>query len=279
MTLFFIKLGGSLITDKTRPETARPDLIRRLVREIRQAREERPDLRLILGHGSGSFGHVVGRAYNVRAGVRDARGWEGYARTAAAAARLNRIVTDLCLEAALPVVSLPPSATAWCRDGALVHMDTRPHRVLLEHHVIPLVFGDVALDEVRGGTIVSTEEVFAYLVRYEPDLRPARIILVGRVDGIFTADPLRDPTARPIPVLPAHDAESLTGLGESYGVDVTGGMAAKVRIMAALVQEFPKLAVHIIGGETPGRLYRALTEENPPFGTRIEMDPAPSVSP
>ncbi len=268
--LVFVKLGGSLITDKTRPEAARPDLIRRLAQEIRRAREARPDLRLLVGHGSGSFGHVVGRAYNVRAGVRDARGWEGYARTAAAAARLNRIVTDLFLDEGVHVVSLPPSATAWCEDGTLVHMDTRPHRVLLEHNVIPLVFGDVALDGMRGGTIVSTEEVFAYMVRHEAYLRPGHIILVGRVDGVYTADPLRDSHARPLPLLRAYDAETLAGLGESHGIDVTGGMAAKVRLMAALVREFPELIVHIIGGETPGQLYRALVEEDAPIGTRIE---------
>ncbi len=266
--IVFVKLGGSLITDKMTPETARPEVIRRLAREMRRAREDSPHLRLLVGHGSGSFGHVVGREYNLRAGVYDARGWWGYARTAAVAARLNRIVTDICLEEGLPVVSLPPSASAWCRDGDLMHMDTRAHHVLLDRGLVPLVFGDVALDEVRGGTIVSTEEVFAYLVRRAPKVRPARVVLVGQVDGVYTADPHRDPTAERIPALTPDQAFRLIGLGESHGVDVTGGMAAKVRLMATLVQQFPALQVHIIGG-APEHLYRALTEEDAPIGTYI----------
>ncbi len=269
MTTVYVKLGGSLITDKTRAETARPDLIRRLAQEMRQALDERPDLRLLLGHGSGSFGHVVGRAYGLRAGIRDARGWEGYAATAAAAARLNRIVTDLCLQEGLPVVSLPPSASAWCEDGGLVALDTRPHRILLEHGLVPLVFGDVALDAVRGGTIVSTEEVFAFLAHCPPPLRPDRIILVGRVEGVFTADPHLDPTARLIPELRADEVENIVGLGESHGVDVTGGMAAKVSSMAALVRQIPGLTVHIIGGEGPGTLRRVLVDPTASCGTRI----------
>ena len=35
--LILIKLGGSLITDKTKPYTAKPKLINRLGREIREA--------------------------------------------------------------------------------------------------------------------------------------------------------------------------------------------------------------------------------------------------
>ncbi len=267
--LVYVKLGGSLITDKTRPETPRPALIRRLASEIRRAREDCPSLQILLGHGSGSFGHVVGRAYNVRAGIRDARGWEGYARTAAAAARLNRIVTDLCLEEGLLVVSLPPSASAWCEDGDLVFMDTRPHRVLLQHGMVPLVFGDVALDAVRGGTIVSTEEVFAYLIRHDPALRPSQVILVGQVDGVYTSDPLRDPHARRLSLLDADSVQEVVGLGASHGVDVTGGMAAKVYLMAALVREFPHLTVHIISGEHPDALYRLLTDPSTSLGTKI----------
>ncbi len=276
--LVYVKLGGSLITDKTKTEVARPEIIRRLAREMHRARAACPHLRLLVGHGSGSFGHVVGRAYNVRAGVSDARGWWGYARTAAVAARLNRIVTDICLDENLPVVSLPPSASAWCEDGHLVYMDTRPHRVLIEHNLVPLVFGDVALDAVRGGTIVSTEEVFVYLVRRAVEVRPTRIILVGEVDGVYTADPIRDPAAQRVPLLTPNDAFNLIGLGESHGVDVTGGMAAKVRAMAALVQEFPTLRVHIIGGEA-GHLYRALTDQEAPIGTHIKAPETQSSRP
>ncbi|HEY4720551.1 MAG TPA: hypothetical protein VII92_01790, partial [Anaerolineae bacterium] len=47
--IVFLKLGGSLITDKTRVEQARPRTIRRLAREIKAALADRSDLRLVLG--------------------------------------------------------------------------------------------------------------------------------------------------------------------------------------------------------------------------------------
>ena len=112
-----VKLGGSLITDKTKVEHAHKPMIRRLAREIKAAREARPDLRLVLGHGSGSFGHVAAKKHGTRDGVKDRSGWLGYAEVAAAAARLNQIVTDMFVAEGVPVVSLPPSASARCDDG------------------------------------------------------------------------------------------------------------------------------------------------------------------
>ncbi|HBA91193.1 MAG TPA: hypothetical protein DCZ08_05345, partial [Anaerolineaceae bacterium] len=74
----FLKLGGSLITDKSTPRKADMDVIRRLAAEIRTAQKELPQLRLLLGHGSGSFGHVPAREYNTRNGVRTVSEWNGF---------------------------------------------------------------------------------------------------------------------------------------------------------------------------------------------------------
>ncbi len=92
--LIFLKLGGSLITDKTRSETPRRDVIARLVDEVRQALDARPGVSLLLGHGSGSFGHWTASQYGTRDGVRGRQAWVGYTRVAASAARLNRIADD-----------------------------------------------------------------------------------------------------------------------------------------------------------------------------------------
>ena len=60
--LILLKLGGSLITDKTKPYTANIPVIKRLAREIHEAREEK-DINLIVGHGGGSFPHVSAKKY------------------------------------------------------------------------------------------------------------------------------------------------------------------------------------------------------------------------
>ncbi|MBC7223301.1 MAG: uridylate kinase [Anaerolineae bacterium] len=265
MERVFLKLGGSLITDKTQPMKARRRVLARLAREIAEALAARPELSLLVGHGSGSFGHVVGRQYRTREGVRDQEGWRGYAATARAAALLHRLVCDALWEAGVPALSVPPSASALCQDGVLVHLEVRPIAQALEARLVPVVYGDVALDEVRGGTIVSTEEVFAYLV---PLLRPHRIILAGQVAGIYTRDPHRYPTARLLRRLRPQEVRQVeAGLGKSHGVDVTGGMWAKVWVMAALVEAFPDLRGQVLSGERPGNVRRALLDPDNALGT------------
>jgi isopentenyl phosphate kinase len=57
--MVFLKLGGSLITVKSQPHTPRLEALERLGQEIAQARLHNPNLQILLGHGSGSFGHVA----------------------------------------------------------------------------------------------------------------------------------------------------------------------------------------------------------------------------
>lgn len=264
--LVFLKLGGSLITDKNVEATARPEVIRRLAGEVRRALDSHPDLRLLLGHGSGSFGHVVAQRYHVQTGVTD---WCGYAETGAAATRLNRIVTDIFLEAGVPVVSIQPSASARCRGGELEALAIHPVQEALEHGLVPLVYGDVALDDLWGSTIISTEAIFAYLARL---LLPQRILLVGEVRGIYTSDPHHDPEARLLPSLQAsHSAEAQSVLSGSHGVDVTGGMRSKVWAMVGLVRAMPALQVALFSGLEPGLLEHALEDPQLNPGTLITL--------
>ncbi len=257
----FLKLGGSLITDKSSPYTPRPEVIRRLAEEIREALTARPEMELVIGHGSGSFGHAAAASYGTRQGVRTPREWRGYAEVAAAAARLNRIVTDHFWEAGVPVLSLQPSASARCRDGELVHMEIAPILAALAHGLVPLIYGDVALDEIRGGTIISTEDLFVYLA---PILAPQRILLVTQVAGVLDAE------GRVIPAISPTDIPALQpSLGGARGADVTGGMASKVERMAALVEQCPNLTVQIFSGEIPGMVLSALMNAGIPSGTRI----------
>jgi isopentenyl phosphate kinase len=262
----FLKLGGSLITDKTGIEHARKPVIRRLAREVRAAREARPDLQIVLGHGSGSFGHVAAKKHGTRAGVQDRSGWLGYAEVAAAAARLNQIVIDEFVAEGVPVVSLPPSASARCEDGRLAYLDTFVLHSVLEHDLVPLVQGDVALDTLRGATIVSTEDVFIYLIR---EFQPAHILLAGEVAGVYEH---RNMTGAIIPIItPGNVERYASALGGSHGTDVTGGMLGKVSQMLDVVQHHPAIAARIFSGAVRGNVQRLLIDPAAPIGTAIRL--------
>lgn len=259
--LIFLKLGGSLITDKARPYTPRPGAIDRLAQEIQTAREQRPGLQLLLGHGSGSFGHQAAAPYGTQHGVHTAREWRGFAEVATAAARLNRLVTDTLRNAGVPAISLQPSASARCQDGRLTDLAIYPIRQALAQGLVPLVYGDVALDDVRGGTIVSTEDLFVHLAQA---LRPRRILLAGNAPGVL------DSEGRVVPrITPATVSELDAALGGARETDVTGGMAAKVAHMVALAETLEDLTIHVLTGMEPGLVRRALVDPAFAAGTSI----------
>jgi len=182
---------------------------------------------------------------------------------AAVAAQLNRIVTDALIKADVPVLALQPSASARCHDGTLVNLETHPIRRALERGLVPLVYGDVALDDVRGGTIISTEEIFSYLAGL---LEPDRILLVGKARGVYE----RDGTVIPH-ISSKNIAEVSESLGGSHSVDVTGGMLSKVQQMFELTRKSPGLSVHILSGAKADLVTRALLEPSLSVGTRISL--------
>lgn len=263
--LVFLKLGGSLITDKRRFETARMAVIERVAQEIHCARESRPDLRLVLGHGSGSFGHFYADRFKVHKG--NLADWRGYAETAAAVQRLNRLVTDELLKAGIPAVSVQPSASARCHAGELVELALDPIAALLEHGAVPLIYGDVALDTAQGCTILSTEQIMVYLARA---LRPRRIIVAGEVAGVYSGDPQRDAIVRLIPAITIQNyAQVQEMLSTSFGVDVTGGMQQKVQLLFGLAAEQPNVQIRIVTGRTPHLLERVLASADVQEGTLL----------
>jgi isopentenyl phosphate kinase len=280
--LVFLKLGGSLLTDKARPRALRTEVLSRLAAEIAEALVSGSGLRLLIGQGGGSFAHTVASRYGTRKGVASPEEWRGYAATARAAAELNRIVVESLADAGIPVLPVQPSASAACRDGELHLLEERPIRTALANDLVPLVYGDVALDEVRGGTIVSTEQIFRWLA---PRLSPTRILLVGEVVGVLTVAPSGRPAEWEAPGLPPGSelipeitSASVRSLGESLGgargVDVTGGMFAKVTEMIALLEATPSLRnVQIISGLVPGLVRSALVDPNVQAGTRIVREP------
>jgi isopentenyl phosphate kinase len=258
--LTFIKLGGSLITDKRRESTFRPEVAARIAAEIASAQAVQPDLRLLIGHGSGSFGHVAAKRYGTMQGVHTPEEWRGYAEVATVAAELNYLMAQTLRAAGVPALRIQPSASAGARDGVITAMALEPVRAALDHGLAPLVYGDVALDEVRGGTILSTETVFFYLAQHLP---VERVFLLGEVDGVYDLQGVVIPR-----ITPANLKQVEAALGGSSGTDVTGGMETKVRDMVALVQARPQMTIRIFNGLTPGLLEAALVGSAEP-GTVI----------
>lgn len=249
-----LKLGGSLITDKKERASFRASVMQRLASEIQSARQSNPSLQLVIGHGSGSFGHFEASEHGTIDGVHTHEDWRGFARVATVAAQLNDLVTQALSQADVPIFSIQPSASVLAEDGIIKQMALHPLQAALEHHLVPLIYGDVALDSVRGGTITSTETIFTYLVQQLP---VSRLLLPGEVDGVY------DTEGHLIPEITPENFPSISpALQGASGVDVTGGMFSKVRDMLTLTQQYPAIHIQIFNGTVAGLVEKALIGED-----------------
>ncbi len=257
----FLKLGGSLITDKNAPYTARPDVIRRLAEEIYAAWTPQKEP-LLIGHGSGSFGHVPAKKYGTRHGVRTEAEWAGFAEVHAEATALNHIVTNILREAGLPILSFVPVNCIRSENGKVTGWDTTGIKKCFDCHLIPLIFGDTVFDSCRGGTILSTEDLFTYLC--DDFQEPPCILLAGLEEGVWKDFPANTELVTEIPARYSGDESFIHG---SVSTDVTGGMHEKVRLMQELVSRGKADSALIFSGDQPGNVQKAL--EGHRIGTAI----------
>ncbi len=150
-------------------------------------------MQIVLSHGSGSFGHTYAARYGIHRGIAPDADWMGFALTAGAALRLNRIVVDELLAAGVPALSLQPSTTLRSSGGQLVAWDSSTVGRALDRRLVPVIHGDVAFDDAQGSAIISTEQLLVYLAQQAGGLRPTRVILVGES---ASTPPTRAPTRR-----------------------------------------------------------------------------------
>lgn len=276
--LVFLKLGGSLITDKTQAYTARHEKLANLAAQIARSLHADPDLRLVLGHGSGSFGHTAAKKYGTRDGIApspptplplekgwagsEAEYWHGFAEVWYQASTLNRYVIQALHEAGIPAMTFSPAASVWAQNGQVGLWDLSQIEYALEKGIVPVVHGDVIFDRAKGGTILSTEDLFEHLGR---EMRPRRILLAGLEEAVWADFPAR---RQRVEVLTRKSFDEIrTGVGKATGADVTGGMESKVQQMLALVEQVPGLKAVIFSGEGKENLEIALKGES--IGTLI----------
>lgn len=265
--LVFLKLGGSLITDKTKPFTTRPVVIQRLCKEIAEARKAKK-FELIIGNGGGSFPHGPAHKYQTHRGHLGPQSVRGFAEVQDAASRLNRIVVNSLLGAGVNACSIHPSAGAIARESKIEHWDLKPIKKILDLGLVPCVYGDVAIDEKQGMCILSTEEIFSFLAE---ELKPSRIVIAGEVDGVYAGNPNENPGASLIAEIDKKNfAEVKQWLGASRAAaDVTGGMLGKVNKLRKIAALSKNSEIIVVNGLAAGRV-RDVLEGKSVVGTIIK---------
>jgi len=223
--LVILKLGGSVITDKNKYMTADKKNIARLVKEIADARKKMK-FDLIIVHGAGSFGHMPVKKHGIKDGIFNEKHKLGFADTNYSCTVLSQHIVAALLKEKIPAIVVTPLVVLSHSNKKMKDFDTKVVSTLLKSGYVPVMRGDVVLDDIIGGSISSGDEQVPYLANA---LHANKMIYGVDVDGIFTADPKTNKNAKLIPLITKSNiTRVLSSLEEAKTHDVTGGMKGKI---------------------------------------------------
>ncbi len=261
--LTVLKLGGSVITKKDKLKTPILPAIQRLTEEIANASTGR----LIIVHGGGSFGHPLAKRYKIKEGYKENSQIPGFSETHQAMLELNKLVVDALIRHNIPAFPVSPSSCITTKAGRIQTFYDTTLTKLLDMGFVPVLFGDAVLDNSVGFTILSGDQLVTTLAtRFNAN----KIVLGVDVNGLYTADPKTNNSARLIPHITLKELKTLlSSIGEAKVTDVTGGMLGKIsELIPAINRGIPTL---IINAAKEGNVYKALKEEKV-VGTLIEKE-------
>ena len=251
--LTILKLGGSAITVKDRHSTPNKKAIIRLAEEI-----ARSDVKsLIIVHGGGSFGHPVAKQYKINTGYKNSSQIIGFSKTHQAMTTLNKLIIDSLIGQNIPAIEIQPSSCMITKSGRIKVMEQRPLTKLLRMGFVPVLYGDAVLDSDTGFAILSGDQLVSTLaIRFNA----RRIIIGADVDGICTADPKIDLSAKLIHHISLSELKKLQpNVGKAKVTDVTGGMFGKIIELIPAIEQ--KIKVIIVNAAKSNNVYKALKGE------------------
>jgi isopentenyl phosphate kinase len=215
MNLIILKIGGSVITEKGSISKAREAEIDRISYEIATFRKD-SDSQLILVHGAGSFGHPQAMKFRLNEGF-DA---QGAYLTHVSVKLLNSRVVESLNNAGIHALPIHPMSACLLENGKLIDFQTGQIKVMLEKGIVPVLHGDVVMDRIKGGSVLSGDRIIPYLAL---SLKASKIGAGSDVDGVLDE---KETVIRKITPFSFIDIKkSIKGSGST---DVTGGMLGKV---------------------------------------------------
>jgi len=246
--MIIIKLGGSVITDKTKYRAFKKGRVSRLCDEIKMSGKD-----VIIVHGAGSFGHIVAKKYSLQNGYASEGQIPALAMVSLDVRELNTMMMTEIINSGINAISIPPSAAFRMKDGEIVG-DTTILKKYVELGIMPVMFGDVAIDDGKEFSICSGDKIMEMLA----DLfNPEMVVFVSDVDGLYDCDPKTNKNAE---LFETVDHSILNNvITEMDANDVTGGVHEKMEAMLRMSSAHRDCV--LVNGTVEGRLLSVLKNE------------------
>ncbi len=260
--LTIIKLGGSLLTDKSTPYRMRKGIFKDIAREIHETLDN-----LIIIHGVGSYGHPPVKKYELYKGYTGPHNLLDLAKTQTSVFEVRLELTKALQEEGVNAMIFLPSSQIIAEKMKIQEFFLEPIRKFMNIGMVPVIGGDIVIDTKMGFSVCSGDGIAAYLAE---KFGAKRLIFATDVEGIFTSDPRKDPDAKLIREINLNKLDLLAKITGSQFTDVTHGMAGKIEAVKQYRDIIEKgTEVVFLSMFTPGHLKAYLSGDPNAKFTRI----------
>ena len=235
--MILIKLGGSIITNKERPLSARRKAIESILKQIKKIKEPK-----IIVHGGGSYGHYWSVKYDMhtKPAKYDAR---GVAIVKNSMIELNKIILDIAVKNRINAYCLPP--TDFMNGNKSIKNKILTMNDISKSGLTPITFGDALWFGQKKSYILSGDVIMTTIAKV---LKPRLSVFVLNVDGVYS-----DLKTKKL----IYDFKKEKPTISINKMDVTGGMARKITEAVKISRS--GLNVFFTNGNKPQRITDAVS--------------------
>ena len=256
--MIILKIGGSILTNKDSIESeVDSESLKRIALEIKSSLDN-SFKELIIVHGAGSFGHPPAKKYKIGERFEESEYPQkriGFCEIHNAVKKLNMLICEEFIKEGLPVVAIPASSFMTATNKRITQGNLDSFKRYLAKGFIPVIYGDVVLDDELELCVISGDQIIQYLAI---NLNPDRVILGTDVDGVYDKNPKTHDDAIFFDKFSSlDDLETLEG---TTNVDVTGGMVGKIKELLYLADL--GIESKIINAEVENNIFKVLENED-----------------
>jgi len=248
--MILIKLGGSVITDKSVYKKFNKERVSRLCREIKASGKD-----VMIVHGAGSFGHMIAKEFELQKGHVRKDQIAAVAKVSRDVRELNTLVVSELIDAGIPAVAIPTGSCFVMDDNELLMNDAEIIQRYVKLGISPIMSGDVLVDRKKGFGICSGDAIMKCLADI---FSPERVIFVSDIDGLYDRDPKVSKDTKLIKEVNESVLKKIPS--ETTVADVTGGVRSKMRLMIDMCSDGRDCI--LVNGTVDGRLRSLLDGKN-----------------
>jgi len=234
--MILIKLGGSIITNKQKPLSARKKTIEKISKSLKKINES-----IIIVHGGGSYGHYWSVKYDMHTKEKKYNP-RGVSIVKNSMIELNKIILDIFLKNKINPYCLPP--TDFMFGNKPISKKIREIEKISKAGLIPVTYGDALWYGQKKTYILSGDKIMTHIAKI---LKPRLCIFALNEDGLYS-----DLKSKKL----IYELQGERPLISKNKMDVTGGMSRKVEEATKIVKM--GMSVFFVNGNKPERIVKAI---------------------